>query len=269
MINVTPCSSGSANGTDGSAVHSRMRGYSGCHMACCTCSIGSCSSTRASPSSTAVLATASATAADTKRRSRHRRQQGPADSGRVRQSSNRLGGGSDHPGADPGGLDDGNAEADAGKHQRVVGLSDPIGPALVHNRRERTAGCDEHAAIGPRDQIRGHRLGLRRRVGQRHDDGSFCVRGHVLDDRFGECSGLGGGADQDGRVYMSDDVCQFDPRRVDTELPVTHLVPCSGVGPLEITQTRHIASPAGPCCSGRRTGWSPPASTDHRGSSDP
>jgi len=103
LFSDTPCS----------ASYGMMCGYSGRHMASRTCCwIGSRSSSRASPCSAAVVATARATAAETTRRVSHRRQQCSADGVRI-QSGDCVGGGGDHPIADPGGLDDRNTKTEA------------------------------------------------------------------------------------------------------------------------------------------------------------
>ena len=125
-----------------------------------------------------------------------RGQDGGARRGGVGQAGQGVGGGGQHAVADPAGPSHGDPEPQAGEDERVVGLGELVVDAVVGYRPERTAGRDERPPAGPGDQVGGFSLGMRGRVGQRHDDRPFGMRSHLSDDRLGEDPGLTRGPDQ-------------------------------------------------------------------------
>ena len=186
--------------------------------------------------------------------------------GGVGQSGDGVGGGGDHAVGDPGGPGDGDAEPEAGEDQRVVGLGDAVGDPV--ERRPGANGLPVATRARPSVQARrsaGSASALRGRVGQRHDDRPVGVRGHVPDDGLGERAGLGGGADQHGRVDLGDDLGEADPRRPSAAQPATSAAG-SGVGQLEVAQARVVVDEQAPAAQRPRTAGSPPRGTALRGS---
>ena len=96
-----------------------------------------------------------------------------------------------------------------GKNVDVVALRDGDGSVPALHRRERRAGGDQRAAIGPAQEILRRRFALLGGIGERKDDGPVRFARHFPHDRFGERPAGGGKADQDGRAGLSDDIGQL------------------------------------------------------------
>ena len=166
-----------------------MRGfgrYSGCHMASCTCCTMSSNLTPAKPSACAVSATATATVADTLRKSSICGSSDAPGWRTVTRLETALGRRREHTVTNSTGLRDDSAEAQTGVQHSIIHLSDDVGYPLVSDRRERAARGDQRPPVSPGNQICGVRFGPRLRIGEREDDRPLRMRRHFLDDSFGE-----------------------------------------------------------------------------------
>ena len=199
------------------------------------------SGTSDSPSARAARATASATAADTSRRLVTGGSTAAPGRGGVGQAGQRVGRRGQHAVADPAGPADGDPEPEAGKDQRVVGLGHLVLDSVVVHRRERAAGRDQRPPAGPGDQVSGLGLGVRGRVGQRHDDRPVNVGCHLGDDRLGEGAGLRRGPDQHRGPAVRHYLGQADAA-VLVALPAGHLVGLACVRDLEVPQLARIVA---------------------------
>jgi hypothetical protein len=128
-------------------------------MAWWTCCTGELSSTWARPSFSAATATATPTAAETRRRlSTGGRSAAP--SVMASEFGDRVGGRLQHWFVDAPGFGHGHTQAQAREDQGVVGLGDLVGATLVGNRRKGAAGGDQGPSLGPADQVLGQHLAL-------------------------------------------------------------------------------------------------------------
>ncbi len=112
--------------------------------------------------------------------------------------------------------------------------------AVDLHRVHRDAGRRQGLATGPAQQVRGHRLDLLGRVGERKDDGPLDVLRHFPHDLPGEGTAYGRGADQYGRAHVPYDRQQIDavPSRI-VGAPVLDLFFGPGVTPLIVAQPVH------------------------------
>ena len=141
------------------------------------------------PWATAVLTTSTATVADT---SRSREMSGSRPFGRVARIGE-LGQGasrSDEQGRRHGRSSaDDDAQTEAGEHQRIVGLADPVRGSVEVDRLERATGSDERCSVGPGEQVGRSLFGQHGRVGHRQDDRARTVLVHRADDVLVESPG--------------------------------------------------------------------------------
>src|SRR4029453_1429844 len=205
-------------------------------MAWTPCWIGSSRATPARPSATAARATATATVADTSRRlstggsrgaPRVVASESPATASAVAASMRSLtlrARTTDTPRPRPG-----KTRALLAWAIREVVSSGTTGA-------KGAAGGDQGPAVGPGDQVGRQPLGPGGRVGQGHDHRPLGVGGQLADDRLGERAGLGGGADQHGRVDVADNVGQRGALAGAGAGPAGDLGRRPGVGPLEVQQ---------------------------------
>ena len=89
-----------------------------------------------------------------------------------------------------------------------------MGAAGESDRCERTAACEDRAAVGPGVGLFGGAFGFRRWVGEGEDDGPRIVAGHGLHNGFGEGGRRARNTDQRVRLQGFDDREEIGNRRV-------------------------------------------------------
>ena len=164
------------------------------------------------PSLRACKAVARATAIETSRKRRDRRQQIAAGVvARRRHRRQRLRRRHEHGVGEAARPHRDHAEADAREDVGVVGLVDLERPAVAHQRRKRAAGADHGAAVAPALDVGRRRLGARGRIGQREDHRPAVVLGHGPHDLLGERARLARHADQRRRLGVAHHIEQRHP----------------------------------------------------------
>ena len=101
-----------------------------------------------------------------------------------------------------------NAKPHAWKDKHIVALPNRDRVPVIGHLGERAACRNQGPAFGPGNQICWHCFAFRCWVGQRKDDGTLDVAGHLAHDGFREHACLGGGPNQDGWMHVFHNLLQ-------------------------------------------------------------